>query len=223
LARLKEEEVSKGHRDFANKMKLALIELDKIRTRQMRINMDYVNELVKVAPKPDDIDGTVKFCLPTEDEIQKMTPKVEFQANAKYINLVFDDARIKFITLVVDDPRIKYLEPVHERDNSGFGYAGFRYGNILNSVHVINHKGTFILKNGNHRALALLKANHTFLPCVLTDVTDELVTKSFPRSLIMSEKSPFLSDFNTDAAILVPRRKTRFKIIIRAEVKKEPI
>jgi hypothetical protein len=210
LAKLKEEEISQGRINSANTMKLALVELGKIRVRQMRLNLDYVNDLLKNTPPPDDLGATVRFCLPTKDQIQKTSVQLDF------------DPDTLSITLISDDARIQYLEPTEGQDSFGLGYAGFRYG-VNSAVHVINHRGTPILKNGYHRAVALLKANHTFLPCVLTDATNEFKVKNFPRSLVVSEKSPLLSDFNTEAAILVPRRKTRFKVIIRAQVEKEPV
>jgi hypothetical protein len=76
------------------------------------------------------------------------------------------------------------------------------------------YRGLYFIENGYHRAFALLRKGHKFLPCVLLSTDDPEYLTSFEPSffqqeLLLSDKSPLLSDFDTPAAVLVTRRRVR--------------
>jgi hypothetical protein len=93
---------------------------------------------------------------------------------------------------------------------------------------VVEYKGMYLVKNGHHRALALLKKGHKFLPCLLLSTDDYQFTGGeapgvLPMELAMSDKSPLLSDFLSPAAVIMPRRRLRIMITVHSEAQVVPM
>ncbi len=217
LSRLEAEPTFKLHSAGMKSLKFAMVELSKIRLFQTMVNEEYLGSLIKRTPEPDDPDATLSFCLPTQSEAPKTRMMSSYNPTTNTFSAVTDNLDLRILGNTNGEDPASHT-PV----------AGFYYGVALPQTTVVDYKGTFLLKNGCHRAYALHKKGHEFLPCLLgtTDsfqVTGAQAPGSFPLSTIVSDRGPVLSDFDTGAAILVPRRRVKVVATIHAEVQVVPL
>jgi hypothetical protein len=217
LSKLEAESMFKQHSAGMKSLSFALVELSKVHTFQTMINIEYANSLMANAPEADDLEGTLKFCLPTESERPKTPMTTSYNPNSNTFSAVTDNLDLRILGNTHTEDPVNHT-PI----------AGFYYGFSLPHTTVVEYKGVMLLKNGCHRAYALLKKGHRFLPCLLGttelfQVTGAQVPGTFPLSTIISDKSPILSDFDTDAAVAVPRRRVKVMATIHAEVQVVPI
>lgn len=217
LSRLEAEPTFKLHSAGMRSLKFALVELNKIRLFQTMVNQEYVDSLVKRTPEPDDQEATLRFCLPTQSESPKTRMMSSYNPTTNTFSAVSDNLDLRILGNTNGEDPVSHT-PV----------AGFYYGVALPQTTVVDYKGILLLKNGCHRAYALHKKGHEFLPCLLgtTDsfqVTGAQVAGSFPLGTIVSDGGPILSDFDTGAAVLVPRRRVKVVATIHAEVQVVPL
>ena len=197
--------------------RFALVELAKIHTFQRMLNTEYINEITKKTPSPENMDETVKFCLPTKDDREKIEILSAFNPNNNTVSMITDNLDFRIIGNVQGEDGI-----------TGRKFSGFAYGFGLPSMQVVEYKGIYLIKNGYHRAYSLLKMGHKFLPCLLLSTDSYQFTGAqapsfFSIDLIMSDKSPLLSDFETDTAVLIPRRRMKLVITVHAEAQILPV
>lgn len=209
IQKLQSEQTFQEHLIGIKSHKFAFIELSKIHCFQRMLNIEFVDSLMKKTPEPSDVEETVKFCLPTKEE--KTPNEVMSTTGNNTISFISDNLDFRILGLVQG-----------EDNNTGRQFAGFQYGFGLPLLTVAEYKGIMLLKNGYHRAFSLLRKGHKFLPClfVQTDNFQSTGAQSdgfFPIDVIMSDKSPILSDFASEAAIVIPRRRFKKMITIHAE------
>jgi len=197
--------------------KFALVELARIHSYQLDANMEYVDSLLEKVPDPSDLSGTVKFCLPIRDEIRKSDVLSWFNSVTNTFCAVTQNLDFRVAGNVQGE------DPHTHRP-----FAGFTFSTGLPQVSVAEYRGMYLVKNGHHRALALLKKGHQFLPCLLLLVDDYQFTGGeapgvLPMGLVMSDKSPLLSDFLTPAAVTMPRRRLRIMISVHSEAQVVPV
>ncbi len=217
LTKLRNEPTFQEHLIGITSNKFALVELTKIHSFQKMLNMEYVNEIIKKTPSPENMDETVKFCLPTKDEREKTEILSTFNPNNNTVSMITDNLDFRIIG------NIQGEDPITGRKFSGFGYG---FGLPLMSV--VEYKGIYLIRNGYHRAYALLKKGHKFLPCLLLSTDSYQFTGAqfpafFSIDSIMSDKSPLLSDFETDVGVLMPRRRLKVVITVHAETQVLPV
>ncbi len=217
INKLQNEATFKEHIIGMKSARFAFVELDKIHCFQKHLNTEYVNSLIQKAPEPDDVEGTVKFCLPTRDEMQKTEVLSMFNPTNNTFSLLTENLDFRILgNLSGEDPLTKRT------------FTGFIYGFGLPQMLVVEYNGTFLLRNGYHRAFTLYKKGHKFLPCILLSTdsfekTGAQMPGFFSIDLLRSEKSPVLSDFDSEAAILVPRRRHKAMVTIHAEFQIVPV
>ncbi len=217
LSRLEAEPTFKLHSAGMRSMKFAQVELSRIHLFQTMVNVEYAESLLNRTPEPDDEEDTLKFCLPTQMETPKTRMMTSYNPTTSTFSAVTDNLDLRILGNTQAEDPVSHV-PV----------AGFYYGVALPQVTVVEYKGVPLLKNGCHRAYALRKKGHKFLPCLFgtTDsfqVTGAQAAGAFPSSTIQSDKSPMLSDFDTSAAILVPRRRVKVVATVHAEVQVVPL
>ncbi len=93
---------------------------------------------------------------------------------------------------------------------------------------VVAYQGIYMIKNGYHRAYALLKGGHKSFPCTLLRTDNYNATGAagpgfFSIDVIMSDRSPLLSDFSSPAAIEYFRRLVGVIVSIHAEMQVIPV
>jgi hypothetical protein len=217
LSKLEAEPTFKIHSAGMRSMRFSLVEISKIHLFQTMVNTEYIESLVKRAPEPGDMEATLKFCLPTQDEAPRPNMMSSFNPTTNTFSAISDSLDLRILGNTHSEDPVTHT-PV----------AGFYYGVALPLTTVVEYRGAFLLKNGCHRAYALHKKGHDFLPCLLgsTDsfqVTGAQVPGSFPLTTILSDKSPVLSDFDSKAAVPVPRRRVKVVATIHAEVQVVPL
>lgn len=212
ISKIEAESTFKMHSVGMHSVRFALVELSKLHTFQTRINTEYADWLLERAPEPDDSEGALKFCLPTSDEKEKTAMITAFNPTTNTFSATTDNLDLRILGNANAEDPVNHT-PI----------AGFYYGFGLPLVSVVDYKGTFLIKNGSHRAYALRKKGHDFLPCLLC-VTDSFpatgaqVPGSFPLEMILSDQSPILPDFDSGAAVMVPHRRVKVVATIHAEV-----
>lgn len=197
--------------------KFALVELAKIHSFQKMLNAEYLDATIKKTPDSQNMDETVKFCLPTKEEREKIEILSIVNPTSNTASMVTDNLDFRIIGNVQGEDGV-----------TGRKFSGYAYGFGLPLMQVIEYKGIYLIKNGHHRAYALLKKGHKFLPCLLLSTdsyqfTGAQLPSFFPIDLITSDKSPLLSDFETGASILIPRRRFKVVITIHAETQVLPV
>jgi len=217
FAELRQEPTFQEHTIGMKSTSFALVELNKIHCFQRHLNVEYVEALAEKAPSREDLAGLVSFCLPTRNEILPTPITAGFNPNTNTFTAVTQNLDLRVAgTFQGQDP------------STHRAMAGFTYGFGLPQISVVEYKGYYLLKNGYHRAYALLMKGHEFMPCIVqsTDVyqlTGGQVPGFFPIDLVISDRSPLLSDFTTEAAVPVPRRRLRVMVSVHAELQAVPL
>jgi hypothetical protein len=195
----------------------AMVEMEKLHAFQPNLNREYILRLKKKAPDPHDIPGLLRFCLPLRSE----TPKLAALANANPSTNTF--------TLVSENLDLRIVGQVTGEDPStGRTFVGFQFGGGLPQMSVVEYKGIYMVKNGYHRAYALLEKGHKYLPCILLNAENYNATGAagpgfFNVDLMTSDKSPLLTDFSSSAAVIHPRPLLRKILTIHGEVQVIPV
>ena len=199
------------------KWRFAMVEAEKLHSVQAQLNLEYLDSLVESAPAPDDLDGAVRYCLPTRQEKRKTTLLTSYNPNTNTISIVTENLDFRIAGKVEgQDPK------------TGTPFFGFGIGFGLPQLSVAICDGRYYIRNGYHRAYALLKRGHRFLPCLLVNIERIEDIGSWgpgylPVGVVLSEKGPILADFGTEAAVKTPRRRLRMVISVHAELQGIPI
>lgn len=212
IAKLKSDVSFKEHIAGMTSNKVALVELEKLHCFQPFLNEEYVNKLIEIAPEVGDEEGLMKFCLPLREEQPKNMVNSMFNPNTNTYSLVTENLDFRLVGNVQG-----------QDDNSGRHFSGFAYGGGLPQMSVVKYKGITLLKNGYHRAYALYRKGHKFIPFIVLETpsfqfTGAAMPGFFPIELLQSGKAPLLSDFNSKAAVKLPRKRIRAVITIHAEL-----
>ncbi len=187
-----------------------MVELGGIHCIQRNLNNNYVESLMAKCPSFQESDNTVRFCLPLDDELQESDVKIE-GIPPDTIVLSSENTNLRILGIA----KFKHEE-------TRYPGVGFVYGFGSPLISVIEYKNMYFIKNGYHRAYALLKKGHKFLPCLLgsTDNLNDVVSKGenfFQPDFIKSDKSLILSDFATPAAVSIIRPAVKRKITMHAK------
>lgn len=175
------------------------------------LNVSYIDELLRTVPKPSDAEGTLKYCLPTRKSRPLQKVAVSFNPDTNTYNIVTDNLDFRIIGAVES-----------QEQETGRQILGFVYGGGLPHISVAEYKGRYILKNGHHRAYALMKNGHTSIPVLVVRPesfagTGALRTGLFTIDVIMGDTPPLLKDFATHAAVDVKRARLKMFITVHAE------
>ncbi len=196
---------------------LVSVEIDKLHAFQPNLNMEYVDRLKQRIPSPGDIAGLLRFCLPLRSEVPKSPALGNFNPNSNTFTLTSENLDLRILGSVQG-----------EEPSTGRNFFGFAYGMGLPQMSVVEYQGIYMVKNGYHRAYALLKGGHKSFPCILLRTNNYNATGAagpgfFSIDVIMSDRSPLLSDFSSPAAIEHFRRLVRVIVSIHAEMQVIPV
>lgn len=127
---------------------------------------------------------------------------------------------------VTRSPNIHVSGPHHSRsrtdDDTVLASVTFELKSDPNFVYVAHFEDRYILKNGYHRVYQLLRAGETHVPAVVIeaqtyDETGANQSGFFDRELVMGDRPPMLTDYETPIAVTIERRTTNRVIRIIAE------
>lgn len=217
ISKIKGEPTFQEHMMGMQSANFALVELKSVHCFQINLNKEYIETLTKAAPEPDELEKTVKFCLPTKDEKPRQEVLTAFNSTTNTFSAIVENLDFRIIGNVQG-----------EDNNTGRKFAGFAYGFGLPQISVVKYKNTILLKNGYHRSFSLLRKGHKILPCLFLDTNQYQFTGGnlpgfFNMDLVMSDKGPVLSDFNSNVALIITRRRQKMVLNIRAEIQPVPM
>lgn len=126
---------------------------------------------------------------------------------------------------VTRSPNVHVSGPHHSRSDGNdttIATVSFDLKSNPNFVYVAHFDDRYILKNGYHRVYQLLAAGETHVPAVVieADTYDETGANQsgfFDRELVMSERPPLLTDYETPIAVTISRRTTNRIVRVIAE------
>jgi len=189
-----------------------LVEIAKLRTFQTQVNQSYVDRLAEEVPPVGDFLGALRFCVPERGSkgLQKVT--MAFNPVTNTFSVVSENLDLRILGQAQGE------DPTTKRK-----FTGFAWGFGLPTISVVGYKGKYMIRNGYHRAFALLKKGHTHLPALVLETDNFQLTGAaaagfFSIDVLLSSRPPLMADFLTDAAIIIPRPKMRTVLLIHAEV-----
>jgi hypothetical protein len=208
---LRDESTFKEHLEGVTDNSFGLVELGKLHAFQPNLNLEYIKRLKQKAPELNDLQGLLRFCLPLRDETQKTAHPVAFNSATNTLTMATENLDMRIIgNFQGEDPE------------TGRRIFGFACGRGLSQMSVVAYKGIYMVKNGYHRAFALLEEGHKFMPCIVVKADNYQFTGAggpgfFPFDLMLSDRSPLLSDFQSEAAVTHLRPLLRMVVSIHAE------
>jgi len=196
--------------------RFASVEISKLRCLQGHINLEYLDTLIERAPSPEDEEGTLRFCLPLTDESERMEVLSSASTGSNSLFLVSPNLNFRVAGMANGQ------DPVNGRR-----FTAVIYGFGSPHIAVAEYRGAYIVMNGHHRALSLLRKGHKMVPGVVATVESYPQTGPRPAELlspemVMSDRPALLPDFDSRAAIAVPRRRQRVVINVHAEAQSVP-
>lgn len=188
-----------------------LVDLAAIRTFQPSVNWDYVQRLVDRAPNPGDLDGALRFCLPLAGTGGVQRVVVAFNPVTNTYSIVSEHLDLRIVGQVQGE------DPATKRK-----FFGFATGFGLPTLTVAHYREMYLLKNGYHRAVAMLAKGHKHVPALVVETDSFQMTGAagpgfFTVDSLSSPRPPLLSDFLSPAGIDVPRPKLRTVLTIHGE------
>lgn len=215
VAKLEAEPTFKEQLQGVRSHEWTFIELSKLRCFQQNLNLEYVRDLVEHAPGPNDVEGMLRFCLPLLSERPKIEIPIGFNSTTNTYTIISENLDFRILGSVGGEAQ----------DPTGIKrpFVGFLYGLGLPQLSVAEYRGAYLIKNGYHRAFALLEAGHTTAPVLLVHAGSYAAAGGampgfLPGDLVLSSKPPLLADYQTPAAIDVPRRRMRIVVSVHGEV-----
>jgi hypothetical protein len=200
-------ELTTGMRGWAWKQ----VDLASLRTFQPSVNWDYVQKLKARAPAPNDPGATLRFCLPAAGSGTPQRVAVTFNPTVNTYSIVTEHLDFRIVGQVQGE------DPATKRK-----FFGFATGFGLPTLSVAHYRDMYLLKNGYHRAVALLASGHVKVPALVVETDSFQMTGAagagfFTIDILSSARPPLLSDFLSDAAVDISRPKMRTVLTIHGE------
>ena len=165
--------------------RVAVVDLAQVVAAQPIVHLDRGPDLDQI--QPDDLRSIINITLP-------MPTQVTLPAQ-------FDEAQ-KAWTIASDNPNLRILgswaTPI---DNAGLLGFGFAIGVVPSYMQVASFRGRHILRDGYHRALALLRHGITKAPAFVRDFgpdEDCIPPGLLPPATYLGDQPPLLPDYLDD-------------------------
>ena len=210
--KLRGESTFAEHLAGINESQFQMVEISKLHVFQPNLNLEFVERLKERAPELGNTSELLKFCLPLRDEVTKRPVLAGFNPSMNTFTLASENLDLRIVGNVQG-----------EDASTGRRFFGFAFGPGLPQMSVVKYKETYLLKNGYHRAYALLEKGHEFMPCLVVSTDNYQATGAvgpgaFPFEVVLAPKSPIMSDFFGEAAVIYPRLLIRVILTIHAEI-----
>jgi len=212
LVDLRAEPTFGEHAANAKSLQFAYVDVGKLVACQPRVDWDHVDRLAAQVPAVGNDDALLRFCLPLQRD--GMAPQV--QTNFNPVTNTFG--------CIVDNPDVRICGPVQGgQPGTGRGLVGFSIGPGLHQMSVVTFNGRYMLNNGYHRAVALLRTGHDRIPVILIEAPALELTPTarngmFSPQVVFGPKPPRIVDFTTPAAVDFTSRRMRLLFSVHAEV-----
>ena len=188
---------------------VSLVELSGIISFQPNVDVDYAAKQGGDSLSPSDLLSAVRLCFP------------DGKPTALAINV---DQAQKAITVSGINPALQVVGFNWGQQNpQGPFVISFYITAGPNVMQVSRYRGRYFLSNGYHRALKLMRAGFTHIPCLVKNAnslaeTGALGPGFFSESVLMSPRPPLLADFRDEVlGITVPVHAAKKVVRIRPD------
>jgi len=219
IIKLKKEPTFKEHiAGMLPRNEIAMVEVGKLHVFQPFLNEEYIDELCEKFEKlnRNDEEALFKFCLPLREEVEKHLANASFNPVTNTFSLVTENLDFRIIGNVNGTDT-----------NTGRTFSGFAFGSGLPQMSIVKFKDFYFIKNGYHRAFALYKMKVRSAPFIVLETDESKNTginqPGFFDYDTISQYSPILEDFDSKAALILPRRRIRAILSIHGEIQFLPI
>jgi hypothetical protein len=163
--------------------RLVVADLSKIVVVQPWVLTDWASERLAGIP-PSDLLALARYPLPTEEAEQ---PEIRFD---EVRNLLLVSSR---------NTGLQIIQPLNRSKGQGIFEVGFVIALVPSYMQVILWEGRFIMRDGYHRAYALLASGIRRVPVLFREwLGPDLFTPApgfFTAEVFLSDRPPTLSDF----------------------------
>src|SRR5437773_612701 len=174
----------------ASRHEWGVIDISKVRCFQPNLNLEYIQDLLRRTPTGDDFTRLHEFCQPLKGEGGESALLTGFNPSTNTFTIVSENLDLRILGNVQG-----------EADQGGMTgkMVGFVYGFGLRQLTVAEYKVIYLLKNGYHRAYALMKGGITKIPALIVHVDSYEGTGAanpgfFPIDLVLSNRPPIMQD-----------------------------
>ncbi len=164
------------------------VELRSLVAFQKFVDVDFCDQL-GWASKGMESAATLKACIPERFPLETLLHVNPQERSITFISRQLNPTIIGLAVAKGDD---------------GNPVAQFTLGSNANYLQAVQYRGRVLLKNGYHRAYAMLAAGVTYAPCILMEGRGLLDTGAaregfFGEHLLYSGRPPLVRDFLNDA------------------------
>lgn len=178
---------------------LVKIDVRRLRVPQPRVDWPYVEQLIAQVPDIGDEAALLEFCVP----LQKTAPATAARESSFSRNT-------QTLSFVTDNPDFRIGGPVVDNLGQGRSLLGFWLAPGLRQMSVMDLDGRYVLRNGHHRAVALVARGHVEIPVLLSRSGEQTERPGrFPMAVVLGAEPPRIENFLSPAAVDLPRRRTR--------------
>lgn len=186
--------------------RVCLANLRKLCSIQPAVFLDHAAERARAA-RPDDLDALARITLPME------------QSSSEF-STAFDSTHQRFI-LTSRNPNFRIVGSFNNA-MAAKGQVGIAVGFVnvttLSLLQVIKHRGRYMLRDGNHRALGLLANGVDRVPVLFREYGEfdnlELASGLFLPKTFLGERPPLLVDYLDDAVATQVSLPASHKVVI---------
>ncbi len=159
-----------------------LVDISKVRCFQPNLNLEYIQDLLKRISKTDEFAKLHAFSQPLKGEGGESALLTGFNPTTNTFTIVSENLDLRILGQVQGEA---------EQGGMTGKMAGFVYGFGLRQLTVAEYKGMYLLKNGYHRAFALMEHGITNVPALIIHVENYETTGAaapgfLPLDLVLS-------------------------------------
>jgi len=176
--------------------RLAAVDLSKVLAFQKTVRLPGLDE--RILEAKEDPKALLELCLPSEEPEVPLVWAPDADGKGYTLSSFNPNFRVyEVMPGTATVPSMPGSEPINR--NAIF----VTYGAPPSYLQVASYRGRFFLRDGYHRAVALLRAGVNEVPCVLVKATNlsQVFTAAgnfLTEDVMMGERPPFVKDFVDD-------------------------
>jgi hypothetical protein len=186
------------------------VDLRKVGAYQPTINLHGLDE--RIVGVSDDMDSLLDFAVPTERNLQHLPISGEQRQHPYTVNSANPNLRV--VGSVVGPAEVTVVEGVPP-----INAIAVQYFVAINPsfMQVVHFDGRWFLRDGYHRAAALLRAGISVCPCLIVTAVDlsqlGLPDNHVPYDVLFGPRPPMVTDFWNEAVSAQTTQPVSRKVI----------
>lgn len=171
---------------------ITMVDLASVIAYQPMVNTGSLDE--RIAPVLADRSQLLEFCLPSNQ-----AQALETISDVQSITVVSANPNLQMVGTAMRNELVQVqpgAPPMNLTALICYAYLGQSY------LHVVHYRDRYFLRDGYHRAAALVRADITMAPCILTDARRYEEVVSLPNmiaeDLLLGDRPPSIADYWSD-------------------------